>query len=115
MSGVEILTSEQMAMSSDFCWPAFIITLIFSIMLLLACAINDGAPVLLGIFMGIVVGGMLGSLVGIVFSKPTDYTTVYKVTISEEVSMLDFYNKYHVMEQEGRIFTVTEKEQEVEE
>ena len=36
--------------------------------------------------------------------------TKYKVTISDEVSMTEFYEKYEVIEQNGQIFTVREKD-----
>ena len=37
-------------------------------------------------------------------------TTVYKVTIDDTVSMVEFYERYEVLDQEGLIFTITEKE-----
>ena len=38
------------------------------------------------------------------------YENVYKVTISEEVSLKDFYEKYKVIDQEGQIYTIKEKD-----
>lgn len=36
--------------------------------------------------------------------------TIYKVTIDESVSMVEFYKRYEIIDQDGLIFTVYEKE-----
>jgi hypothetical protein len=36
--------------------------------------------------------------------------TLYKVTIDESVSMVEFYERYEILDQDGLIFTITEKE-----
>lgn len=33
----------------------------------------------------------------------------YKVTISDEVSLNEFYDKYEIVDQEGKIYTIKEK------
>lgn len=40
----------------------------------------------------------------------TQPATVYKVTIDESVSMVEFYERYEILNQEGLIFTIAEKE-----
>ena len=40
---------------------------------------------------------------------PTNYETQYKVTISDEVSMNEFNEKYEIINQEGKIYMVREK------
>lgn len=41
--------------------------------------------------------------------NPTGKYT-YKVTISDEVNFVDFNNKYEIIEQDGLIYTIKEKE-----
>ena len=36
----------------------------------------------------------------------------YQVTINNSVSMTEFYDKYEIVEVEGKIYTIREKEQE---
>lgn len=36
--------------------------------------------------------------------------TIYKVTIDESVSMVEFYDRYEIIDQDGLIFTISEKE-----
>ena len=60
---------------------------------------------------------IVGSLAGLFFGfalmpKPIEYTPEYEVTISDEVSMNDFYNRYNVIEQRGDIYVIREKEHE---
>ena len=57
---------------------------------------------------GIVVVGILVCICGssIKTDKITD--TKYKVSVSNKVSLTEFYQKYEVIEQNGQIFTVRE-------
>jgi hypothetical protein len=58
---------------------------------------------------------VVGFLIGIPFGY-TDadsrkiYGEEYKVTISDEVSMNEFLEKYEIIDQEGKIYTVRERE-----
>lgn len=54
---------------------------------------------------GMLFGGVVGSLA----AAPAEYETQYKVTISDEVSMNDFLEKYGIVDQEGKIYTVVER------
>ena len=67
---------------------------------------------------GVAVGCLLGALIGLLFwlagtaatSKPVAYETRYKVTIDDSVSMNEFLEKYEILDQEGKIYTVKERE-----
>lgn len=37
-------------------------------------------------------------------------STTYQVTIDEEVNFVEFYKKYEIIDQEGQIYTIKEKE-----
>lgn len=116
MTGVEILTSSQVASDWAFNWTAFWIVGIA----IFAAATCIGiwqwlsgdcefaiVPVLFCI--GLAFGGMLGALSGSWFSQPTEYTTEYKVIISDEVSLNEFNEKYEIIGQDGKIYTVRER------
>jgi hypothetical protein len=51
----------------------------------------------------------MGLMAGTIFSIPTTHKVQYKVTISDEVSMNEFLEKYEIIEQEGKIYTIEEK------
>ena len=48
---------------------------------------------------------------GIFISKKIHTITCYKVTISDEVSFNEVSEKYDIIDQEGLIYTITEKEE----
>lgn len=116
MTGIEILATREIATEFAFNWNAFLI--MFSVIL--------GMFVLIGIFIslashnwsnligGIVAGAAIGMLIGVWFGDavlriPVTYKTQYKVTISDEVSMNEFLEKYEIIDQEGKILTVRER------
>jgi len=58
---------------------------------------------------GVFFGAVMGALLGTVFQTPTAYKTQYKVVISDEVPMNEFYERYEVISQEGKIYTIRER------
>ena len=63
------------------------------------------------IFVGCMLGIFLGIFIGLIFEKDTGKTyTKYKVTISDEVNFNDFQERYEVISQEDKIYTIKEKE-----
>ena len=116
MQGIEFLTSTQVATEWAFNWTGFWWTLgiIFGVCLIISIysVISDQCewgiiPALS--FVGIVLGSMVGAGIGKKTENPIAYETHYKVTLSEEVSMTDFYKLYEVVEQDGKIFIIREK------
>ena len=116
MQGVEILTSAQVATEWVFNWNAFWIAfgVIFAICII-AMIIDsvrywfEWSLMLVVCVAGAILGSMVGTLLGDLCKIPTTYETQYKVTISNEVSMTEFYEHYTVIDQDGKIFTVKEK------
>lgn len=65
------------------------------------------SSILFGIFL-IVSGLVLGfGTIPQIFAKPT---TQYKATIDKKVSLKDFNEKYKIIEQDGEIYTIVERE-----
>ena len=115
MAGVEILSTEQMVSETAFGWTAFWITfgIIFIISLSLAIAAIRDKCISIGvgfIVIGLIAASLLGASIGKIAEKPIAYKTQYKVTISDEAKMSEFSEKYKVIDQEGKIYTVEERE-----
>lgn len=118
MEDVEILSSVEVAIEHAFNWRAF---LFFGIIILgifiatgVAIYINENFEINTIFYCcltGIVLGGIFGYMFGKELGIPTKYATEYKVIISDEVSMNEFNKKYEIINQEGRIFTVREREE----
>ena len=116
MNGVEILASNEVLTSVGTNWTYFWITLgivmgVGSIIGFIAGYITDDcvtglfAGFLCSIFLGVLIGFAVGDIYG-----THAYITEYQVTLSDEVSMAEFTEKYEVIGQNGKIFTVIEKE-----
>jgi hypothetical protein len=56
----------------------------------------------------VIVSGLIG-LIPANATLPDEYETQYKVTISDEVFMNDFLDRYEIIDQEGKIYTVRER------
>ena len=114
MTGVEILAAAEVGTAFAFCWPAFwgvftgavIIGAIIATIHYLSVRDESVFVALIPIsFMALVFGAMLGIGMG----EATEYETQYKVTISDEVDFNEFMEKYEIIEQDGKIYTVREK------
>lgn len=113
MQGVEILSTIQIATAWRMDWVAFTVMAVITFLFCLAAGTHnmiewqDLIPYgIAGIFIGMFIGYLFGhNISGI----PAEYETHYKVVISDEVSMTEFYEHYEVIDQDGKIFTVREK------
>lgn len=117
MSGVEILAFEKVAWAwESWNWQSFWIAIAIAFVVSLiagfvfACQEDSG-------FAGLLMFGVMFITVGLIISipaakttvDPIEYETLYKVTIDDSVSMTEFNEKYEVIEQEGKIYTVRER------
>lgn len=114
MTGVDILAMEKVATVFGFSWDIFYI--VFAIVtVLVTLSVGFSTYVDIGgwsFLMGLIGGMIMGVVFGVISASeqaPPEYETQYKVTISDEVSMIDFLERYEIIEQEGKIFTVRER------
>lgn len=109
MTGVEILATGKHATDFEPNFP----TLLFVLAL---CAIGGtiigskdkeyGLGAMIGLAIGLFAGFFLSVIVGIV---EIEYYPIYKVIISNEVSMNEFMDRYEILNQDGKIYTVKER------
>ena len=115
MTGVEILATTEVATGSSFDMKAAFLCLVISILLSFVIGIIgyiiylDTDYILISLCLGAFVGWIIGTIVGWCVPKETAYETQYKVTISDEVNLNEFLDKYEIVDQEGKIYTVREK------
>ena len=114
MTGVEILSIEEIAVDFAFNWDAFFICFgsIFIVFALISAAMSshfdDWNQLVVGLVAGAILGVMFGYVFGSGLKTPTEFANQYKVTISDEVSMNEFLSRYEIIDQEGKIYTVRE-------
>lgn len=117
MSGVEILATEEVAIAwASWNWKGFLLTVGLVLFVAIIAGVLAGASddwgldvtVFLTVFL--VGGALFGTFVGCTTGEPTEYETQYKVVIDDSVSMNEFTEKYEIIDQEGKIYTVREKD-----
>lgn len=114
MTGVEILASNEVLVKSLFnwklCWiiggSLFGLCAITGVIISVTNSDWDLMPIFL--FMGLMCGAFCGSIIGAAYDIPVEYETQHKATISDEVLMNDFLEKYEIINQDGKIYTVRE-------
>lgn len=117
MSGMEILDTQIITtVTGGFNVPVFLIIVFLSCIIGLIFGTYYGddefGPIsgtLLGCFVGLLVGAFLGAVGSTPIVEKTEVQ--YKVTLSDEVSLNDFLERYEILEQEGKIYTIVEKEE----
>ena len=115
MTGIEILSTQEIATEFVFNWTACWITfgVVFGVFLVVGLIVSwyegDYRNLFVSVILGTLFGVFCSNLFGSVCAESTTYETQYKVTISDEVSMNEFLEKYEIIDQEGKIYTVIER------
>ena len=100
-------------------WIVFGITFVIGGAIALVCLLKDFCgdnKVLVVIIITVVcLTTVLSTFMGGLFAngilpKAAKYETQYKVTIDDSVSVNEFNEKYEIIDQEGKIYTVRERE-----
>ena len=109
IEGVEILATGERLSEFIFSFPAALAAWFFCILMGMVFGSQEksiGLGAIAGLLVGMIVGTAAGAIIGA--AKVETFQT-YKVTISDEVSMNEFMDKYEILSQEGKIYTVKEK------
>ena len=115
MNGVNILASAEIVTKYAFNWQTFWTTAL----IMTALATLMGIVVYIGtnyrtnvisfcVILGVFVGAMIGCALGSLSNIPIEYVTEYKAIISDEVNFNEFQEKYEIIDQEGKIYTIRE-------
>ena len=111
LDGITLLDTGTKVVSYTWGWSwGGFIAAIFAILLIVAfilCTI-DGTGGDIFFIAGIFVGML--SLFIFAHAKPAKTINTYSVIIDDSVSMTEFYDKYEVLDIQGKIFTITERE-----
>ena len=110
MNGVEILSSETIynTILSEWCMAVGLLCGTACILATILCFV-DGYDVATTVCLMFVVVFTIIACLGGIDSK-TDISHIeYKVTIDDSVSINQFLDKYEILDQEGKIYTVKER------
>ena len=117
MSGVEILATEEVAIAwASWNWKGFLLTVGLCFLVAIVAGVLAGVSddwelgVIIFLVVFIASGALFGTLVGFTTGEPIGYKTQYKVVIDDSVSMNEFTEKYEIIDQDGKIYIIQEKE-----
>ena len=117
MNGVEILSQTNIYETEAYGWLPIVfagIALLIGLIISIVEWVEYGfdANYILVIFGLLSVGFFVGVLGYVMTEHKTDTINhiEYKVTIDDSVSMNEFLDKYEILDQEGKIYTVKERE-----
>ena len=111
MTGVEILSSETIynTIIHEWWFPlGFVLALAFFTAAITFISKDNPSPTLVCFLCSIVF--LVCACLGGSENRKSINHTKYKVTIDDSVSMNEFMDKYEILDQEGKIYTVKEKE-----
>ena len=121
MAGIDILATEKVVSeygyNANCFWIGFFAMVGLGIFISLLILFNENyditekaASIIMTLIFLTAFAYPTGLMTKELSGKPIAYKTRYKVTISDEVKMNEFYEKYKVIDQEGKIYTVEERE-----
>lgn len=111
MNGVEILSSETIynTILPEWCIAiGFLLMVVFTA--LMAWNVASERPGWMLVCLVLLVGSFFLMIFSDTDNKHDISHIEYKVTIDDSVSMNDFLDKYEILDQEGKIYTVRERE-----
>ncbi len=111
MNGVEILSSEIIynTILPEYWIGIGLLVGMLSITVFSGSAAADNGVLAL-ISLAFIIGSVVVACLGGIDSKTDINHIEYKVTIDDSVSMNEFLDKYEILDKEGKIYTVKERE-----
>lgn len=111
MEGVEILSVGEEIICSGFNWGTaaivFIVCGIIETLIYIAARENDKRC---AVFL-LIINLVFASLIGFITPPQVGSIPTYKVIIEDTVNFNEFTEKYDIIEQDGKIYTVKEREE----
>ena len=111
MNGVEILSSETIynTILPEWCFIFGLISMFIGVYCTIQLFVDcyENAP---WISLAVTAVLLVITIAGVIPNKNSIHHIEYKVTIDDSVSMNEFLDKYEILDQEGKIYTVKERE-----
>lgn len=108
MQGVEILSEKIVRDFDDTAITMSVILVVMLVVVTILCIIshNIGCAIIYGCISVILIMLTVFNFIPSYLTK----TTQYEIIVDDSVSLVEFYEKYEIIEQRGKIFVVEEKQ-----
>lgn len=111
MEGIEILSVGEEIIRSGFNWTAAAIILaVCGIVGTLVYITEGGIDKTSAAIITLIIGLVFSFLIGFMISPKVGSIPTYKVIIEDSVNFNEFNEKYEIIEQDGKIYTIKERE-----
>lgn len=110
IEGIEILDTTEVGI--DYApngWTCGLAFLLCIMTIVIIIAVKKGRVGEVFVCGASLIGLLIWIFVGFITIQPTAYETHYQVTLDDSVSMNEFLDKYEIVKQEGKIYTVKER------
>lgn len=107
IKGIEILDKTRLYDMSTASWVSIIIFVLLAVVFFVLVFNNskyDSLFLVLGL-----ISSICAFIVPILLIKPINNKYEYKVIINDSVSINELYDKYNIIEKEGKIWTIQDK------
>ena len=111
LNGVEILSQEVIpVMKSHYDWKIIAVTLLVAMIVynLASILFNEMIRLILAFFVV-----LIGMCIDCTTKDKVDEYIQYKVTISDDVNFVEFTERYEVLEQDDKIYTIRERDKNI--
>lgn len=108
LEGVELLSTTR-TLSEGECILLLLVGIIafgLSLWLFIVSICENSIPLT---FCGLLLIGLCSWCTGLLFSEMVEPEIAYKVTVEDSVSMNEFYEKYEILDIDGKIYTIKER------
>ena len=115
MNKIEFLSSEKVITKTRFNWKCFYPIEFVSIVTCLCAGLhvykqnNDLGTVICLSIIGILFGAFYGYLLGLFTATPIKYAMQYKIAILDEAAIPEIKEKYEIVEQNEKLWTIREE------
>lgn len=108
IEGIEVLNTNKCIDVPDIVYILGLFAIISILLAFINAIIGEEFATLVGVICFLVLGTIITC---IIVMNTLSYHYEYQVTISDEVNFNDFNKKYEIINQEGLIYTIKEKEE----
>lgn len=112
MDGIEILSQTEIMQNSDFASTIITVGVVFVMFGVLVAMLGDifnhSKVILFGVIFAIL-SAAVAFFISDTAPKEPSGRYEYQVTIGDDVSFTDFYQKYEIIDQDGKIYTIRDK------
>ena len=111
LNGVEILSQEVITvMKSHYDWKIIAVTLLVTMFVYASVSLlfNDVIGSILALFVV-----LIGICINCSIKDKVGEYIQYKVTISDDVNFIEFTERYEVLEQDDKIYTIRERDKNI--